>query len=60
MPDIYASITAADPATLERLIGALELRAADLLRRAYSTSSSPRSPFPNKQRHLKSAAAPER
>jgi hypothetical protein len=33
MPDIYASITAADPATLERLIGALELRAADLLRR---------------------------
>ena len=33
MPDIYASITAADPATLERLIAALELRAADLLRR---------------------------
>jgi hypothetical protein len=33
MPDIYASITAADVATLERLAGALELRAADLLRR---------------------------
>jgi hypothetical protein len=33
MPDIYASITAADAATLERLAGALELRAADLLRR---------------------------
>jgi ubiquinone/menaquinone biosynthesis C-methylase UbiE len=33
MPDIYASITGADPATLERLIAALELRAADLLRR---------------------------
>ena len=33
MPDIYASITVADPATLERLIAALELRAADLLRR---------------------------
>jgi ubiquinone/menaquinone biosynthesis C-methylase UbiE len=33
MPDIYASITAADPATLERLIAALELRAADLLHR---------------------------
>jgi acetyl-CoA carboxylase alpha subunit len=33
MPDIYASITAADPATLERLVAALELRAADLLRR---------------------------
>jgi hypothetical protein len=33
MPDVYASITAADPATLERLTGALELRAADLLRR---------------------------
>ena len=33
MPDIYASITAADQATLERLIAALELRAADLLRR---------------------------
>src|SRR6266536_6449804 len=33
MPDIYASITAADPATLERLIAALELRAANLLHR---------------------------
>ena len=33
MPDIYASITAADPATLERLVAALELRAADLLQR---------------------------
>jgi ubiquinone/menaquinone biosynthesis C-methylase UbiE len=33
MPDVYASITTADPATLERLAGALELRAADLLRR---------------------------
>ena len=33
MPDIYASITAADAAALERLAGALELRAADLLRR---------------------------
>jgi ubiquinone/menaquinone biosynthesis C-methylase UbiE len=33
MPDVYASITSADPATLERLTGALELRAADLLRR---------------------------
>ena len=33
MPDIYASITGADPATLERLSAALELRAADLLRR---------------------------
>jgi len=33
MPDPYASITTADPATLERLIAALELRAADLLRR---------------------------
>jgi ubiquinone/menaquinone biosynthesis C-methylase UbiE len=33
MPDIYASITTADSATLERLIAALELRAADLLRR---------------------------
>jgi ubiquinone/menaquinone biosynthesis C-methylase UbiE len=33
MPDIYASITAADRATLERLVAALELRAADLLRR---------------------------
>ena len=33
MPDIYASITAADPTTLARLIAALELRAADLLQR---------------------------
>jgi ubiquinone/menaquinone biosynthesis C-methylase UbiE len=33
MPDIYASITAADSATLERLVAALELRAADLIRR---------------------------
>lgn len=33
IPDIYASITAADSVTLERLIAALELRAADLLRR---------------------------
>src|SRR5262245_20027979 len=33
MPDIYASITAADPATLDRLAETLELRAADLLRR---------------------------
>ena len=33
MPDVYASITAADQATLERLIAALELRAADLLKR---------------------------
>jgi ubiquinone/menaquinone biosynthesis C-methylase UbiE len=33
MPDPYASITTADAATLERLIAALELRAADLLRR---------------------------
>jgi ubiquinone/menaquinone biosynthesis C-methylase UbiE len=33
MPDPYASITAADPATLERLVAVLELRAADLLRR---------------------------
>jgi ubiquinone/menaquinone biosynthesis C-methylase UbiE len=33
MPDIYASITAADPATLDRLATTLELRAADLLRR---------------------------
>ena len=33
MPDIYASITAADPATLERLVAALEFRAADLLQR---------------------------
>ena len=33
MPDPYASITTADPAILERLVAALELRAADLLRR---------------------------
>jgi ubiquinone/menaquinone biosynthesis C-methylase UbiE len=33
MPDPYASITTADAATLERLIAALELRAADLLHR---------------------------
>jgi ubiquinone/menaquinone biosynthesis C-methylase UbiE len=33
MPDIYASITTADPATLQRLVAALELRAADLLHR---------------------------
>jgi len=33
MPDIYASITTADRATLERLAAALELRAADLVRR---------------------------
>ena len=36
MPDIYASITAAESVTLERLIAALELRAADLLRRGIS------------------------
>src|SRR5215510_13274533 len=33
MPDVYASIPAADPATLERLTAAPALRAADLLRR---------------------------
>jgi ubiquinone/menaquinone biosynthesis C-methylase UbiE len=33
MPDILASITAADRETLDRLVAVLELRAADLLRR---------------------------
>ena len=28
MPDVYATITEADPATLERLVGAMEIRAA--------------------------------
>ena len=29
MPDVYANITAADPQTQERLVAALELRAAE-------------------------------
>lgn len=52
MADVYASITAADPATLDRLAKVIELRAADpqqtALRRAFLQSV----PFPAKGRVL--------
>jgi hypothetical protein len=59
MPDIYASITAADPATLERLVAALELRAADLLRRGILNEFVSEITLPREARYLKSAAVPE-
>src|SRR5215813_4502449 len=52
MPDIYASITAADAATLERLAGALELRAADLLRRGILNEFVSQITFPKKAKVL--------
>jgi len=48
MPDIYAQITAADPATLDRLAAALELRAADLLQRGILEDFVSEIPFPEK------------
>src|SRR5262249_61771882 len=52
MPDIYASITAADAATLERLAGALELRAADLLRRGILNEVVSQITFPKEAKVL--------
>src|SRR5215468_7590053 len=52
MPDIYASITAADSATLERLAGALELRAADLLRRGILNEFISQITFPKEAKVL--------
>src|SRR5262249_18658150 len=52
MPDIYASITAADAATLERLAGALELRAADLLRRGVLNEFVSQITFPKEAKVL--------
>jgi SAM-dependent methyltransferase len=52
MPDPYASITTADPATLERLIAALELRAADLLRRGILRDFVSEIKFPSEARLL--------
>jgi ubiquinone/menaquinone biosynthesis C-methylase UbiE len=52
MPDLYASITAADPATLERLGGALELRAADLLRRGILNEFVSQITFPKEAKVL--------
>jgi ubiquinone/menaquinone biosynthesis C-methylase UbiE len=52
MPDIYASITAADAATLERLAGALELRAADLLRRGILNEFVSQITFPKEAKVL--------
>ena len=48
MPDIYAEITAADPATLDRLAAALELRAADLLQRGILMDFVSEVTFPEK------------
>jgi ubiquinone/menaquinone biosynthesis C-methylase UbiE len=52
MPDIYASITAADAGTLERLAGALELRAADLLRRGILNEFVSQITFPKEAKVL--------
>lgn len=48
MPDIYASITTADPATLDRLVAALELRAGDLLQRGILRDFVSEIAFPEK------------
>ena len=60
MPDIYASITAADPATLERLVAALELRAADLLQRGILKDFVSEITLPKDANYLKSVVAPGR
>jgi 16S rRNA A1518/A1519 N6-dimethyltransferase RsmA/KsgA/DIM1 with predicted DNA glycosylase/AP lyase activity len=46
MPDPYASITTADPAILERLVAALEVRAADLVHRGILEELLSEIPFP--------------
>jgi SAM-dependent methyltransferase len=48
MPDIYASITTADPATLDRLAETLELRATDFLRRGMLEDFVSEIAFPEK------------
>jgi len=48
MPDIYASISAADSATLDRLAARLELRAADLLKRGILEDFVSEIPLPEK------------
>ena len=60
MPDIYASITAADPATLERLVAALELRPADLLQRGILKDFVSEITLPKDANYLKSVVAPGR
>jgi hypothetical protein len=46
MPDVYATITEADPATLERLVGAMEIRAAQPRQRAMLESYLSEISFP--------------
>ena len=52
MPDPYASITTADPAVLERLVAALEVRATDLLNRGILQEFLSEIPFPEGARVL--------
>ncbi|HEY7062576.1 MAG TPA: methyltransferase domain-containing protein [Chloroflexota bacterium] len=52
MPDVYATITEAEPAVLERLVGALELRAAHPQQRAMLESYLAEVPFPPAARVL--------
>jgi hypothetical protein len=58
MPDVYATITEADPATLERLVGAMEIRAAQPRQRAMLESYLSEVPFPKKRGCRRSAADP--
>jgi SAM-dependent methyltransferase len=52
MPDVYATITEADPATLERLVGAMEIRAAQPRQRAMLESYLSEVSFPQAARVL--------
>jgi ubiquinone/menaquinone biosynthesis C-methylase UbiE len=52
MPDVYANITEADPAIIERLAKTLELRAAEPAQRAIRESYFADIPFPSQARIL--------
>lgn len=52
MPDVYANISAVDPATQHRLANVIELRAADAQQRAMLTSSLSLIAFPQKAQVL--------
>lgn len=52
MPDVYANITAADPATQHRMANVLELRGADAQQRAMLAASLSRIAFPQKAQVL--------
>jgi ubiquinone/menaquinone biosynthesis C-methylase UbiE len=52
MPDVYANITEADPAIVERLAETLELRAAEPAQRAIRESYFADIPFPTQARVL--------